>query len=66
MPSGRVGWGVVDDETDYLYLASVFMSYAINVHFSAEAGWNYSNLSSDIPNRSFNRNVVYFGLRATY
>ncbi len=40
--------------------------YAINRHFSANAGYNFSELFSDINGRGNSRNVVYLGLEANY
>jgi hypothetical protein len=56
----------VDDKTDLLFLAGVNLNYAICEHFSAEAGYNYDRLDSDLNNRSFTRNRVYIGVRASY
>jgi len=40
-------------------------SYQVNTFISADAGYNYDRLDSEI-GRSFTRNRIYFGLRATY
>ena len=44
----------------------VNLTYQINRHFSANTGYNYDELFSDIPGRSFTRNRVYLGLSANY
>jgi len=54
------------NQTDQLGLLGVNVAYAINEFLTAEAGYNYDRLSSDIPNRSFTRNRAYVGIRATY
>ncbi len=58
--------GSIDGEVDQLGTLGVNFSYQVNTFVSAEAGYNYDRLDSDIPFRSFTRNRIYFGLRATY
>jgi len=58
--------GGVDGEIDQLGTLGVNLSYQVNTFVSAEAGYNYDRLDSDIAFRSFTRNRVYFGLRASY
>ncbi|MGI8964890.1 MAG: outer membrane beta-barrel protein, partial [Limisphaerales bacterium] len=58
--------GSVDDQTDDFYLVGVNLAYRFNKNFLAEAGYNYNKLDSDIAGRSFSRNQVYIGIRATY
>ena len=41
-------------------------SYQINRHFSAETGYNFDELSSDVAGRGYDRNRVYIGLSANY
>lgn len=42
------------------------LSYQINRHLAAEAGYNYDELFSNVPGRDSTRNRVYFGLNASY
>ncbi len=42
------------------------LTYAFNRHFSAEAGYNYDQLFSNVPGREYSRNRVYLGLTASY
>ena len=42
------------------------LTYEINRFLAAEAGYNYDRLDSDLSFRSFTRNRVYVGLRASY
>lgn len=56
----------LDGETEDLFLVGVTLSYQINNYLSAETGYNYDRLSSDLRDRSFTRNRVFIGLRATY
>jgi hypothetical protein len=58
--------GAADSSSDNILLAGVNLSYQINPFLSTEAGYNYDRLDSDLSNRSFTRNRVYIGLRATY
>jgi predicted porin len=73
--------GLYDGENEDLFLVGINFDYQFNRHFSAEFGYNFDMLDSDIqdtngtpftnPNfgrdaRSYDRNRVYIGLRATY
>ena len=78
--------GLYDGKSEDLFLVGINVEYRFNQHFSAEAGYNYDMLDSDIkdtntgsgpggpivnPNfgnetRSYDRNRIYIGLRATY
>jgi predicted porin len=62
---------VYDGEADMLYMADLNLNYAFNANLSAEAGYVYDNLNSDIQytpteERSYSRNRFYIGLRAAY
>lgn len=56
----------VDGETDYLGMVGVNFNYVINAFLSANTGWNYDRLDSDLPGRSYTRNRGYLGLSAKY
>jgi hypothetical protein len=58
--------GFADGETDDIFLVGLSLSYQINPWLSAETGYNYDRLNSDLSGRSFTRNRVYLGLRASY
>ena len=64
--------GLNNGATEDLWLVGVNLNYSINRHLSAEFGYNYDQLNSDTqaskaaPHRSYDRNRVYVGLRATY
>lgn len=58
--------GPADDESEHFLLAGVNFSYQINQFLAAETGYNFDRLDSDINGRSFTRNRVYVGVRATY
>ena len=58
--------GLYNNESDNLYSAGLNFNYAFTSHFSAELGYNYDNLTSDIPGRPYSRNRVYVGASASY
>jgi hypothetical protein len=66
--NSRYFGGTADDETEDFFSAGVYLNYRINVHFSAEAGYTYNKLNSDVSAtlREYSRNQVYLGVRATY
>jgi hypothetical protein len=62
-----------DDFSDNYFLAGVNLTYEFNRFLAAEAGYNYDRLDSDLDSseagsipRSFTRNRVYIGIRASY
>jgi hypothetical protein len=50
---------------DY-YNLGVNLSYSFTQHFSAEAGYNFDDLVSQIPGNSYTRNRIYLGVSAAY
>ena len=58
--------GGLDSKIDILGAIGVNFAYQVNAFVTAEAGYNFDRLDSDLVGRSFSRNRVYFGLRATY
>lgn len=58
--------GAYDGQSDDYYNVDVNLSYEFNRYLSAETGYAYDNLNSDIPNRPYDRNRFYFGVKATY
>lgn len=57
--------GLYDGQNEQFLLAGVNLNYAFDKYLSAEAGYNFDELFSDL-GRGFNRNRVYIGLRASY
>lgn len=51
---------------DVLYSAGLDLTYLINKYFSADAGYNYDRLRSDIPGAGYERNRFYVGVTASY
>jgi hypothetical protein len=60
---GGVGF---DGKGEDFFVAGVNATYHVNQFVSTEAGYNYSKLNSDLPDRSYTRNFLYIGVRATY
>ena len=58
--------GVFDRRTDQLFLVGLNFNYQINPYLSFDAGYNYDRLDSEIGGRSYTRNRVFIGIRATY
>ena len=58
--------GGLDGKIDTLGLVGINFAYQVNEFITAEAGYNYDRLDSDLAGRSYTRNRVYFGLRASY
>ncbi len=55
-----------DGKVDDYYTIGANLAYQINSFLAAEAGYNFDRLDSDIAYRSYTRNRVYLGLRASY
>lgn len=58
--------GAYANDADSFYSIGLNFSYTFTPHFSAEAGYNFDDLSSDIPQRGYTRNRVYVGVTAAY
>ena len=58
--------GGVDDQAEQFYMAGLNIAYQINKFLAAETGYNFDRLDSDVLDRSFSRNRVYLGVRASY
>lgn len=63
---GEFHGGLANGQTDDMYLLGINLTYNFDTHWSAEVGYNYDRLDSDIPFRTFDRNRVYLGVRATF
>ena len=57
--------GTYDGKADNFYLAGVSLRYQFNPNFSAEAGYNYDNLSGEVQPH-YTRNRVYIGVTGSY
>jgi hypothetical protein len=58
--------GSFNNESDDLYSVGLNFNYTFTRHFSGEVGYNYDDLNSNIPERSYSRDRVYVGVTATY
>jgi hypothetical protein len=58
------GAASANDETDYSL--GLNLSYAINQHFSVDAGYNFDDIVTQINGYAYTRNRVYLGLTANY
>jgi hypothetical protein len=58
--------GALDGDVDNFLLLGLNLEYRFNPNWSTEAGYNFDRLDSDVAFRSFTRNRVYVGVRATY
>jgi hypothetical protein len=53
-------------QADLLGAVSVGLNYMISDHFSTDAGYSYTRLSSEVNSRSYSRNRVYVGVTAKF
>ncbi len=58
--------GASDGNVDKYFLLGMNLEYRINQNWAAEIGYNYDRYDSDLAGRSFTRNKVYIGARASY
>ena len=56
----------VDGKTESLMLLGASLTYAIADNIWAEVAYNYDELDSDIPRRSFERNYLSIGIGTSY
>jgi opacity protein-like surface antigen len=56
----------IDGREEDLLLLGASLTYAISSNVWAELAYNYDELDSDIPNRSFERNYVSIGIGTSY
>jgi hypothetical protein len=58
--------GAFDNQSQTWYSLGLNLSYNFSNHFSAETGYNYDYLTSNVPGQNYNRDRVYLGVTATY
>jgi hypothetical protein len=58
--------GTSDGDQELFLISGLNLTYHINKNFLAEAGYNFDRLDSDLGGRSYTRNRLYVGVRATY
>jgi hypothetical protein len=61
------GGGVdINNKTEYFYELGANLEYQFNSHFSAEAGYDFDHLDSQLKLRSYYRNKFYVGATASF
>jgi len=58
--------GAYANSADSMYGLGLNFSYTFTPHFSADAGYNFDDIQSNINQRGYTRNRVYLGLTAAY
>jgi hypothetical protein len=58
--------GFYNNQAEDYYSLGVNLSYSFNQHFSVDAGYNFDDLTSQIPGYNYTRNRVYLGVSAAY
>jgi len=58
--------GTYDGQSQTWYSMGLNLAYAITPHVSTEIGYNYDDLTSDVPGQKYSRNRVYLGVTGTY
>jgi hypothetical protein len=59
-------YGAYNGDGENTVSVGVNLSYQFNRYLSADVGYNFDELFSDVDNRGNTRNRVYFGVTATY
>jgi len=58
--------GGINGQTDNFYLLGLNLTYQFNHYLSAEVGYNYDYLNSQVAGLGYDRNRVYIGVTASY
>jgi hypothetical protein len=58
--------GEYDNQSQTMYSMGLNLSYSFNPHVSVEIGYNFDDLTSDVPGEKYQRNRVYAGVTGTY
>jgi len=58
--------GTLNGQSEDLFITGLNIAYHFSPYLSAEAGYNWNKLVSDVSARDYTRNIVYIGVRATY
>jgi hypothetical protein len=64
--NSRFQGGFAHNQREDYFLTGINLAYEINPFLLAETGYNFDRIDSDLPFRTYTRNRVYVGLRATY
>lgn len=63
---GNEASGSINGDTEDFYVFGLNIAYHFNPWLLTEAGYDYSKLNSQIPDRGYTRNQLYLGFRGTY
>jgi uncharacterized protein (PEP-CTERM system associated) len=58
--------GAYNNSTEQYFLLGLTLQYKFNANLSADAGYNYDRVSSQVPGRDYTRNRVFIGATASY
>lgn len=58
--------GSFNDKSERFYEFGANLEYVFNPHISAQVGYDFDRLDSEVPSRSYTRNKVYIGATASY
>ena len=58
--------GLYDSQSQTWYSLGLNLAYSFNPHVSAEVGYNFDDLTSEVPGQKYQRNRIYVGVTGTY
>lgn len=58
--------GFFNNQAQNWYSLGLNLSYSFTPHLSAEIGYNFDDLVTDVPNQGYTRNREYIGITGTY
>lgn len=58
--------GSFNGQSETWYTLGLNLAYTFNPHVSAEIGYNFDDLTSNVPGQKYDRNRVYLGVTGTY
>jgi hypothetical protein len=64
--NSKFSGGAYDGSVDNIFSVGANLEYKFSQYVSTEVGYNFDRLDSDLDARSYSRNRVYFGFRASY
>jgi hypothetical protein len=64
--NSKFNGGAFNGSVDNIFGLGANLEYKLSQFVSTEVGYNFDRLDSDLDARSYSRNRVYFGLRASY
>jgi len=58
--------GLYDSQSQTWYSLGLNLAYSFNPHVSAEVGYNFDDLTSEVRGRNTSANRIYVGVTGTY